>query len=213
MAIALVISADASNPVGVNGSTTSAVDTTGATLLVVAVPRYTGGGAVTVSDSNSNTWVQLTLYGGADPGLALYYVKNPTVGSGHTFSCSGSGIYAPISMQAFSVTDTTANVDQQNGASSNSPGSITPSVDNCVVVTAFSGHGGAPTVDAGFTLTTGLAENVCYRIGMAYKVQTTAAAINATWSSGSNDVAVIASFKPAGGGAPANTTNFFQFFN
>ena len=68
-----------------NNATTSAIDTTGATLLVALIVTDTGGG--TMSDSKGNTWTALTAHsGGTTVTGQLFYVSNPTVGSGHTFT-------------------------------------------------------------------------------------------------------------------------------
>lgn len=202
MAIVLVANAAAVYQFGPGGSTTSGIDTTGATLLVAVAPYYTTA-TMTMSDSKSNTWVQIGTYGGTDPKVGVWYVKNPTsVGTSHTFSCLGTGSYASIAVSAYSGTDTSALVDQSAGANAASPGSITPSVNDCVVVAVLGMHGAnAPTIDSGFTLTNGMAENFSYGVGMAYKVQTTAAAVNPTWSAtgGSSFSSAQFSFKPSGG--------------
>jgi hypothetical protein len=60
---------------------------------------------------------------------------------------------------------------------------------------------GAPTVDGSMSLldNNGLASGTYYGGGMAYKIQTTAAAINPVWTVGSSaaNACVIASFKAA----------------
>jgi len=173
--------------------------------LVWAVPYYT---LPTVSDSKGNTGVALTNVAGAsDPQIKLFYVKNPIVGSGHTFTFTGVDNYSPFAVLAFSGTDTTSNVDQENGAGGSSPlapGSITPTADNEVIVAAIGGHQSSVSIDSGFTLTINGANAANYGVALAYKVQTTAAAVNPTFTAsgtGTGMAATIASFKAAAAAA------------
>lgn len=78
-------------------ATTAAVDTTGATLLVVIVHTIFALSGTSISDSKSNIWQPLTIYGAntgfPDSTLQMYYAYNPTVGTGHTFSGAATGGY------------------------------------------------------------------------------------------------------------------------
>jgi hypothetical protein len=172
---------------GPNGGTTGTMNSTGATLLVAWVVDE---GAITVSDSKSNTWTALTA--GTTGGISgqFFYVANPTVGSGHTCTLSGSSSFSTIVCAAYSNVVTTSPFDQETGAvvagTSLATGSLTPAANNSLIVT---GYGGAATgttgsVDSGFTLNqyqAGLGGNYGAE-GDAYLVQTTAAAINPTWT-------------------------------
>lgn len=198
MAIALVNSVGYI-PAGADGGTSGAIDTTGATLLVAAVTYWVEPSR---SDSKGNTWVAVTASEyGYDPKVRFYYVKNPTVGSGHTFTLGGSGSYSLLGFAAFSGTDTSANVDQQNGATGTQPGSITPTADNELIVCMIGSYAASRTIDSGFTEICDLAGGggPGYGMCLAYKVQTTATAVNPTWSE--NNATAIASFKAGGGGA------------
>lgn len=208
MTIALVNSVGYIPP-GTDGGTSSSIDTSGASLLVMAVAYWI---EPTVSDSKSNTWVAVTgTQYGFNPKVRFYYVKNPTVGSGHTFTLTGTASESVLGLAAFSGTDTSANVDQQNGSSASQPGSLTPTADNEVVVAMIGSYQSSHTVDSGFTEICDLnGAGAIYSLCLAYKVQTTAAAEDPTWSTSNGNT--IASFKASSGGAPANTTNFFQFF-
>jgi hypothetical protein len=208
MAIAHVISTSAA---GADSATvtTSAVDTTGANLIVLAVARYQGGTGVTVSDSKGNTWTALTDHPTAtDPAIRLYYCLAPTVGSGHTFQMSGTGVYPSVSMSAFS--GASAYDSQQNGnasdssATSGQPGSITPSENNCVAVTGAVTNGTSLVVDGDYSAhATVSSPGAGYTSGIAYSIQTTAAATNPTWSwtGGSSHAEAIASFRATAGGS------------
>ena len=220
-AIALVAHTSAQSTGGAGAAvTTSAIDTTGSTLLVVSVSWYLdGGGTLAVSDSKGNTWVQITsaIF---DPGSArtqtvLFYVKNPTVGTGHTFTCGGAGTYCGIFVATFSGTDTAQNVDQHNQAGSGpgtsttfQPGSVTPSQNNELIVSGLlqpSNTSQTLSIDSGFSKTdeAPLVSGNAFGGALAYFVQGTAAAINPTWtaSPAAGLAATSATFKAAGGAA------------
>ena len=173
-------------------ATSAAIDTTGATLLVIAQAGLNAG-TPTPTDSKGNTWTALTEYAGGNLSVRLYYCANPTVGTGHTFTALwGGGSYASIAVAAFSGTLNAA-PDASGGAGSASgttqqPGLLTPSVDNCLVVTGFmyvSGTVPGPaTISAGFNVTDDIGNaTTTIPVAMAYQVQTTATGVNPTWSS------------------------------
>lgn len=191
--------------------TTSSINTTGATLLVALA--VTNSAATAPTDSNANSWVQVTAQTNAIFSQ-VYYVKNPTVGAGHTFSLSNVQLCAGLAVVAFSGTDTAANVDQSAsannaGSSTIQAGSITPTVNDEVVVAAIAGNGSTFSIN-GVYITTNLLNFVsgtAYAVGLAYSVQTTATATNPTWTLTGNTInhAHIASFKAsAGGGATSH---------
>src|SRR5258708_3690000 len=108
MAISLVISSAVAG--GANGGTTAAVDTSGANLLVAYVITQ---GAVTVSDSKSNTWSALTNSVNGFLNGQFFYAKGATTGTGHTFTVSGSSSVSVIQVNAYSGADTVSPFDQQ----------------------------------------------------------------------------------------------------
>lgn len=191
--------------------TTGTVNTTGADLLVVAVASYGVSSTPTVSDNKSNTWTPLTSYSttsGNAERLTLFYAKNATCGTGHTFSASESSgtPYPAISMAAFSGSDLTSPADQQTGTSTEgantvSPGSITPSVNGELVVSGLclgSIPSSGPSVGSGFTIASGTpsAGGLNFGVSLAYLIQTSAAAANPAWTfAGATALAAIASFK------------------
>jgi|SRR6266853_671248 len=174
-------------------TTSSAIDTTGATLLVANMANYEPAGVPTLSDSKSNTWTQLTLrVVTGDVEGRLYYVENPVVGSSHTFTFTGTLVYTALCVAAFNATLISAVYDSNETGTSNSstatsiqPGSVTPSQDNCVICTGM-GAGGATsiTVDSGFTITdvVNYSNGVNFAGGLAYLVETAPVAKNPTWS-------------------------------
>jgi len=182
MAIAYVTGVTAN--LGVNGGTTSSVDSTGGNLIVVAVASYEPSTAPTVSDSKGNTYNALTaqIVSGLHR-IQLFYAEGATVGSGHTFTVTGSTSYASISVNVFSGAKASSAFDQQNGAGS------APS--------ALSINGGFSTPAVVY-----FAGGSAYGVGSAYLIQTTATAANPAWSwtGGSNETAAIATFKAAAAG-------------
>ncbi len=183
---------------------------TGANLLVASVAFYVPSGTPTashISDSSGNTWVALTAKTAVSScGEMLFYAKNAAVGASQTFTISKSGSYSSIVVMGFSGVDTTAPFDVENGTNwsgtTAQPGSITPSVDNELVI---SGCGdAAPTTTwtcngnfSGTEIYYNQVPSTTEGNALAYEIQTTATARNPTWTlgtSGGGNV-VIASFK------------------
>lgn len=177
---------------GGDTNTSDAIDTTGANFIVASVV-FADDGTCTFSDSKSNTWSALTIQGpiggGTTPVIRLYYVFNPTVGSGHTFTCDGMNSFNRIDVQAWADA-LTSPLDQEDGdyaaGTTLMLPSITPAGNNYLVIVA----GGCDDTDAtlsingGFTITTqGGAAGDAWTGGIAYLVQTTAAAAAPTWTS------------------------------
>ncbi len=218
MAYSLVAHVGAKSTTG-SGFTSGSINTSGADLLIVMVGNYSGT-QPTLSDSvggNSNTWVPLTRQDSGNSSSALiYYAKNATVGSGHTFTLTGNNSFASMEVQAWSGSDLTAPFDVQNGANESSnattlqPGSVTPSNNGSLIVAGlclrgFGTPGDTATVNSGFTdldQQTGVSSQ-CLGSALAYLVQGTAGAVNPTWTwtHGDDAGAVIAVFKAAAGGA------------
>lgn len=198
---------------GPSGGTTGTLNTSGATFGVAFVAEQTSPGAA-VTDSKSNTWVAGTPQTVSAPHGTIFYTINPTVGTGHTVTVSGS--FSAMAVQFHSGIATVSPLDQQNGTggaaftSANAqPGSITPTEDNELIVCGMA-TGASVTFSINESMT--ITDDVTFAGGnnyagvAAYKYQTTAAAINPLWSF-SGTIAgniCIASFKAgvAAGGAP-----------
>lgn len=217
MAIALVTSTAQGSTNG-NSFTTSSIDTTGATLMVVAVVTYVGVSAGTLSDSKGNTWTALTTYAtSGNQRVKWFYAQNPTVGTGHTFTAGPNGGLPSVGVLAFSGTATAGVFDtgQDQGygtvgsgeTSAQATASVTPSVNDCVVVSVQS-HANVITdlsVNSSFTKTNEVLFDGSfnfYGIGIAYLIQTTATTVNPTWSwtGGTYPATALAVFKPATAG-------------
>ncbi len=179
--------------------TTSGINTTGANLIVVARHAFSFNPAISaVTDNKSNTYTKLTNWVDVGSGYSvqLSYCLNPTVGSGHTFSVNQGGTFPTLTVQAFSGAKLTSVTDQENGSGTNTPGSITPSEDNEILVAACCYHDGSTqTVDAAFTRTDAFGNVTGVGGGMGYEIQTTATARNPAWSASNGPASVVASFK------------------
>lgn len=186
-----------------DGGTSAAIDTTGATLLVFNACYYNS--PTGVSDSKGNTWIPLTQRTGPGGGSGIrhqfYYVLSPTVGTNHTFTLSGSGIFCSFIIHAYAA----LGYESENGATgtgtSRATGSVTPTTNGSLIVAGLS-LGGAPqtiTIDNGLAVTQTVATTNAVFSALGYKTQTTAAAINPTWSwtTSSEHATSIAVFLPA----------------
>lgn len=214
MPIALVANASAS---GLVNATTAGINTTGANLLVLGI-SCDDAFADTPSDSKGNTWTQLTSYSNAQPRVRLWYSVPSSVGTSHTFSSNGVALVGSIFAAAFSGVSATP-TDQQNGANGTgsatlATGSITPSENNelLISVLAFNAAGSNCTNGSSFTETNEIDFGAGDHYGgvLAYIVQTTAGAVNLTWTRGtgtSGMAATIASFKASASG-PANLKTY-----
>jgi hypothetical protein len=182
-----------------NSGTSSAINTTGASLLVIQAISYTGPAemctAGNVTDSKSNTWnlVQVYTWNGDRP-ICFWYAANPTVGSGHTFTVSNSG-FSAFFPSAWSNVKTTSPLDVQTGGScypstctTVSTGSVTPTVNDDVCIGGGNGYFGEDTswslaspAQGMTTLDTVLSVGGSNTGGIdGYSVQTTATAISST---------------------------------
>ena len=187
--------------------TTTGVDTSGATLIVLFVCQDSL--AQTVSDSKSNTWTSLTGQAGGAGNTAgrFWYAVSPTVGSSHTFSAGVS--YGAIVAVGYSGNHASAPFDQENGAGDTNPwinrstGSVTPSEDNELVLAAVgvSDTTSGFASDGGFSLVASKdsVSGVTYWGAIFELIQTTAAAANPSlsWSFIAHNYTVIATFKVA----------------
>lgn len=211
MAFALVVSTSKGSTDG-NGPTTSAVDTTGASLLVVAAVGSSAAGSLTVTDAVSatnNTWTRLTLKTATSLNVALFYATNPIVGSGHTFTAPGTTTFGALAVLALSGANTSSPFDQENGnqtaaGTTLKPGSVTPGSNNEIVLTCFGiNPGGSTSIDVGTILeTVTFSGGLHYGLTLAYLIQTTAGPVDPTWTTSvsGESAATIATFLSSGGG-------------
>ncbi len=186
MAYALVANTSKST-----SGTSAAIDTTGATLLVV-VAGYLASGASstnfpTVSDSKSNTWNLINLRSNNTAAVAIFYAFGTSVGSGHTFTCTGG--LPSFCVAAFSGSHTSFVHGISTGAggtvTSLQPGSITPALNNCLLIAGMAYRDNTTiSVNGGFTITNQEIFQSGTAVGsaLAYLIQTSAAAANPQFS-------------------------------
>ncbi len=205
------------------GGATPAINTSGASLIVVVTAGYQA--AATVSDNMNNTWHALNVYNSSDNNRyeEIYYAYNPITSSAQTFTCGGGGGFPSCVVSAWSGTLTTAAVfDTQNGTSSINnitsinTGSITPASTNELLIAGLSGTAcwtnGTPTTDSGFS-TVGISQpgTGCFNGEFAYasySIDPSAASIAPTMSWTGTQfsmAAAVAAFVPASGGSTTST--------
>lgn len=189
-----------------SGGTTSAINTTGANFIVVGIGNFRDT-AVTVTDSNSNTWTPLTRANGGryDVATQLFYCSSAIVGSGHTFTVTGSGVYGNFLVAAFSgVASTPFDVENGNAVDASGqtiqPGSVTPGQANELILTVVGyDDAGTPTIDSGFTITdAGPYSAPAAAAALAFKNVSSTSAVNPTWDVGAvvaGRAASLAGFK------------------
>ncbi len=188
--------------------TTAGVDTSGGNLVVVVVGYSVAGGIPAISDNKSGSYTQIgTGKDNGTNGVVLFYAKNVACGANHQFTVTG-GSFCAVCVEVFSGTDATSPKDQSNesagsGGTTHQPGSITPTTNGQVLVTGLANGVGTEnlTVDNSFITVNNnqFSGGVHYGVSASYTIQSTAAAINPTWTSdaSSTDAAAISSFKAA----------------
>lgn len=171
--------------------TTSAIDTTGAKVIVIITGDTGGGFAPT--DSKSNSWISYSARttGGITGRMHVASGPSLSVGTGHTFShSSGSVVFPALAVMAFSASGLVI-VEVENGAVNGSSttsiatGSIAPRLDNSVLVMGL-----VPNFDiTGLAITVGTiadssSNSPTFAVGMAsaYEIQTTKTTRNPSWS-------------------------------
>lgn len=187
--------------------TSGNIDTTGAKIICISVSWYSAGVAPTITDSASNTWIQLTPQVGAINIVlsAIYYCINPSTSSTHNFTTTASASFSSISVSAFNCTATpifdvenSSNVFSTNTSVSCS---ITPTYNNSLIFTScVTWQGTSPiTVNSSFNIGTSndFASGLQFMNANGYLIQTTASMVTPefTWANYTVDEAqTIASF-------------------
>jgi hypothetical protein len=203
--ITLIASAGAQSP-NTAAVTTAAIDTTGASLIVVAMASLLGAGPGILTDSKGNSWTTGPSQDGSVCTTSLFFVTSPITGTGHTFTC-GTGDGALI-VAAYTGTLATSPLDvssqaHSGGATSLAPGSVTPDQDNSLIIFAAGDQWlGTLTPSVGSIVGTAFpfSAGKAFGMGLANFIQGAAASINPSlsWSGGSAPAeAVGAVFKPA----------------
>lgn len=171
-----------------NTNTTAAINTTGATLLVVSIGDCNSAcGSVPFippSDNVSNSFTNIYLTQSTD---AIYYVVNPVTSTSYklTAACNSTACYPSACVMAFSNTNSSS-LDQKNNnflASSFTiqPGNVSPTLNNELVVTAeLAGIAGTASINGSFS--GNVVTNGAQGAGISYMIQTTSTSENPTWT-------------------------------
>lgn len=171
---------------GATGGTTPGINTTSASLIIISV-SYISGSTPTPTDSYNNTWLSLTSQTFVTAYNQLFYVLNPIVGPGHTFSTTGTT--SAIEVASFSNVLSFASIQNGTQGSGNpiATGSVSPLTNNCLIVSGINFiSAGAVSINSGFTITNqnNFATGVNNGGALAYLVQTSATAANPQWTLG-----------------------------
>ena len=143
-----------------DGATTSAVDTTGATNIQIHVASFASAAEPTPTDSEGNVWRQLGAVTAHNTRLRTWYCLQPATSATHTFSVSQTGSYPAVAVQAHDgatpfVDANTVSSTAGTSDTSLAAGSVTPLSDDDLVVCAWGfAASGVPTgfsIDNGFT--------------------------------------------------------------
>jgi hypothetical protein len=183
---------------------TASLDTTGADLIILVL-SCDSATTPTVTDNQSNTYTALSPQpGGQNRDTQIIYCQAPTVGTGHTWTVSGSNDFPSICISAWSGSTSTP-LDQSNGgsigfATSLQTGSVTPIADNELIICALGrSNNEGVTIDSGMTILDQVTDSAFGKAvsALAYEIQTTATTRNPQWSWTSADQgeAAIATFK------------------
>lgn len=194
-------------------TTSTAIDTTGATLIVLAVATSQVG--ITVTDSQSNKWfgIQPVTASGTQ-NFTFFFCVNPTTNASHTFTLS-AGNFPSFCVAAFSgsVGAFTPITTNAVNASTMLMPSITPSLDNALIVTGLCGpNPDTESINGSFTITDQGGGTNGQRVALAYLIQTSAAAAAPTWTnSASRQLAgqmVVINLQAAAGGSAGGSYVF-----
>jgi hypothetical protein len=190
-------------------STSSAINTTGATVLAIAQSTILGPAAV--QDSASNTWTNGNTITSGARNVRINWVVLPTTNASHTFSSPSANANDVFAVAAFDSTPSSSFDTQGTGGFSAGttvqPGSVTPGNANNLFLTALGGDAyDTISIDSGFSIADHLGKVAFVHEGVAlgYLIQSSATAQNPTWTVGSNDsviLAISAVFKANSGGA------------
>jgi hypothetical protein len=205
MAIALAAKTSKYSDSGNTGFTSSAIDTTGANLLILFVVSWDPF-TVNPSDSKGNTWQALTRYGpGGTQGYVMaYYAYNPTVGASHTFSwpSNSEDAWPSIFVLAYSGMLAGSGVyDASNGDTNETSNSVTPAGAGELIISGYvTSTAGTPAAAGDFAeeIQQAYSGGVCIGGGVSAQVYAGTSAIEATWTPNTgNRASNIIAFKPA----------------
>lgn len=202
-----------------NSVTTSSINSSGATLIVVGV-AINGNSPTAPTDNQGNTYTQAITVSSGIARSAIYYCVNPTTNSSHTFSYSQFNTTPTLFVNVFDGGTSTVDVTNSTNntvSTTIQPGSVTPTSDGQLFVTVLSNFvaiADTYSINSSFTITQRreVANPNAQDGAIAYKIQTTGGAENPTWSHSNTTTngACIATFKL--NGSTSVNSNFLPFF-
>lgn len=173
-----------------NSVTTGTLDATGGTLGYISIANQCTAPATTApTDSNLNPYFKVMgpiIQSGGNPCLYLWQCANCIFGAGQTFAYSSAGSFPALSAVVFKGT-TGGQEAISSSTSALTPGAITPTSNNSLLVTAVAaGAGTAISINGGFTVAAFNlgAGGAAYSGAIGYLIQTNAAAAGPTWAYG-----------------------------
>jgi hypothetical protein len=177
-----------------NGGTSPAINTIGATLLVL-LDTHLFAGRIPPTDSLGNIWTARICYGSTgNSETCLWDATNPVVGAAQTFSTGSTGDFNSSQIMAFSGVATVSPFEASTGialtsstTTVQSSTSVTPTTANNLVISSVGYNAsGSPvaSVNGGLVITnqTPAAVGVSFGSGSAYLFQSSAVAVNPTWT-------------------------------
>lgn len=182
----------------------------GCNVILIGIAAGIDGTNPIPTDTNSNTYTKIgtNTHSGVQ-NINLYVCFNPVVSINMVFTYTTSiNTFPSIAVIGLSdllngtVDQTSGSANVSNPPNPNTPGSITPSIDNeiwislAMDVAGVSGTGISVSIGT-IAYSAGTITAQAYGIGMAYLVQTTAAAVNPSWTfpAGNNVMTSIWSFE------------------
>jgi hypothetical protein len=196
------------------GTTSSGIDTTGATVLAIVV-GYNSNFPTTVSDSKTNYWFRAGWMRSLGLPNLVMYLSFPSLtsqtGTGHTFTVSSTDTqyisFCVASFTGASPVFTSFIENDQATAANIQAGSITPPINGCLILGGLmtnATYGGTLSIDSSFSISdsTPFQSGINYSSALAYLSQSTAAAVNPKWTWTTSTVcsAINVVVAPAGGG-------------
>ncbi len=174
--------------------TTLAKDMTGANLFVLVLSNYQPGPVPTIADSKTNIWLPLATYEtSGQTRVKMYYVENPVTDVAQTYSASSvTTNYPSIYVAAFAGAAQSPFGSENGlafdlgGSGVRNPGSVAATENDQLFVTGCSVLAPGVSisgVDSGFTFLGFLnGDTHSIGIGLAYKIQTSAASEDPGWT-------------------------------
>jgi hypothetical protein len=173
------------------------INVTGADLIVIVEGIYSNP-LPGPTDNFGNVFVPMTVESGTLGAYVQFWIcENPITGSGYAASINAAAVVFPSIIVLALSGSASSPFDVQNGAQSGTPGLVTPSEANELVLTALVTSTGDPgIVDSSFSVVQSInfsANNLGLALGL--QVQTTATPRNPTWAGTGIQASIIAAFK------------------